>query len=1032
MKNKFFFTCLYLIGSFNSSLLAQAPANDDCANAIGLNVSSGMLCQTSTNGTTTGATTSTTIGQPDCSGGAIDDDVWYKFVATGDQHIVTVNGGSPMYYPRFEAYNGTCGNLSSLGVCVTAAGTTAEGLLTGLTIGTTYYVRVYSSSTNGGYKGPFSICITSFTNDECTGAVSLTPGSSCSVTYGSTRFATASTTIGQALCSSHSGWSDDDVWYKFTTPSTPASSYTVSINGSTFPSGTALVSPQMTIYSGSCGSLSPISTACTNPVSGACVYTQSSNLSGLSPNTTYYIRVYSWVTASSYKGQFTICVTSGTAATPQLAVNPTSLNFGSICVGDSSTQSFTITGAQLNSGNINVGPLTGFEFSTNNSSFSSTLSITSCGGALSQIVYVKFKPTAGQTYNGSIPVSGGGATAVSVSIIAAGSAGVPASLPDAVSSQDTLCAGNSATLSIQSGNLNSASSWQWYTGSCEGTVAGSGAFISVSPANSTTYYVRGVGNCVASGACDSVRVIVTNGASPAVLISANPSGPACVGSPITFTATPSNGGNFPAYQWRINGVSQGTGTATFTSSALNNGDIITCQLTSSALCAVPLTAVSNSISVSLIPSVQPTINISSSQPGTVCAGTNITFTALSTNEGSNPVYQWQVNGISTGNNSNIFSIASLVNGDVVQCTLTSSATCAIPSQLVSNSFTASVSQPATPSVILTSSAMGSVCPGTVITITATPFQGGSAPVYQWSVNGTPTGSNSASFSSNQLANGDVISCQMTSSASCITSNTATSNAINVAISDVVIPQISISAVSSAVICRGSLASFIALPNGGGNNPLFDWMVNGISTGVQSATFSSANLNQNDQISCRLVSSETCANPQSTISNTITVTVNEVNTTIGLTNGGNSLTASQTSAQYQWINCPDFSWIPGENNITFSPSTPGSYACIITQNNCSDTSDCLSVFPTTITPIALSPTILVHPSPTQDNVFILTNTSEPIELMVTDVTGREVIHKILTQRKTLLSLRRLLGEEGLYLFTFRTANNLETRKVLFTR
>lgn len=1284
---------------------AQTPANDECANAIGLNVSAGMLCQTSTNGTSTGATTSTTVGQPDCSGGSIDDDVWYKFTATNDQHIITVTGSGPMYFPRFEAYSGTCGNLTSLGVCATAANSTAEGLVTGLTAGETYYVRVYSNSTNAGYKGAFSICVTSFTNDECSGAISLTPGSTCNVTYGSNRFSTASTTTGQPLCGSHTGWSDDDVWYKFTTPATPASSYTVTVNGSSFTSGTALTSPQMTIYTGSCGSLSPISSACTNPLSGACVYVQNATPSGLLPNTTYFIRLYSWATPASYRGQFNICVTSGTGGTPQLSVNPSTLNFGSLCVGDSSTLSFTVTGTQLSSGNLSVGPLAGYQFSTDNSTFSSTASITSCGGSLSQIVYVKFKPTAGQTYNGSIPVSGGGASTVSVSVIAAGSAGIPASLPDAVSNQDTLCAGNNATLSIQSGNLNSASSWQWYTGSCGGPAVGSGAFISVSPANSTTYYVRGVGNCVASGACDSVRITVTNGASPAILISANPAGTACVGSPITFTATPSNGGNSPAYQWRINGVSQGTGTATFTSSALNNGDVVTCQLTSSALCAVPTSAVSNSISVSLIPSVQPTISISSNQSGTVCAGTNITFTAQATqgganpvyqwkvngnnfgintssftsgslsngdvvscvltsnascatpaqvvsnsitvtisptitpsvtvssgtggnicqgnpasftatptnggnnpvynwlvngvsqnvnnvtftssalvngdvvicqltsnatcaapqtagsspitvtvvqsllptiaiqantpgsfcqgaaisftatitnggstpvfnwtvngvsqqansatfssssltngdivscqltsnaacanpqtitsqgvtvsitpsvqpqisiipdvtgticagttttftassaNEGSNPVYQWQVNGVSTGNNSSIFSTATLSNGDVVQCTLTSNANCAVPSQVVSNSFTASVSQPATPSVVLTSSAIGSVCPGTVITITATPFQGGNNPTYQWSLNGAATGSNSPSFSSSQLTNGDVVSCQMTSSSTCITSNTATSNAINVVISDVVIPQVSISAVPSAVICQGSLATFAALPNGGGNNPLFDWLVNGISTGTQSATFSSANLNPNDQISCRLVSSEPCANPQSTISNTITVTVNEVNTTISLTNGGNSLTASQTSAQYQWISCPDFSWIPGENNISFSPSTPGSYACIITQNNCTDTSECLSVIPTTIAPIALSQAFLVYPSPTQDNVFIHKNTNELIELTVTDITGREMTHMTLTQRNTSLSLRHLLREEGLYFFTFRTANNLVVRRVLFTR
>ena len=41
--------------------------------------------------------------------------------------------------------------------------------------------------------------------------------------------------------------------------------------------------------------------------------------------------------------------------------------------------------------------------------------------------------------------------------------------------------GSSATLSVLSGNLNDATDWTWYEGSCGGTPIGTGSSITVSP-----------------------------------------------------------------------------------------------------------------------------------------------------------------------------------------------------------------------------------------------------------------------------------------------------------------------------------------------------------------------------------------------------------------------------------------------------------------------------------------------------------------------------------------------------------------------
>lgn len=74
-------------------------------------------------------------------------------------------------------------------------------------------------------------------------------------------------------------------------------------------------------------------------------------------------------------------------------------------------------------------------------------------------------------------------------------------------SQNPVChSGDTVTLSV-TGTLNDATSWRWYAGSCNnGTYIGSGATLPVVPTSGTTYFVRGLGNCVVSGGCSSVTI----------------------------------------------------------------------------------------------------------------------------------------------------------------------------------------------------------------------------------------------------------------------------------------------------------------------------------------------------------------------------------------------------------------------------------------------------------------------------------------------------------------------------------------------
>ncbi|MGB5006004.1 MAG: lamin tail domain-containing protein, partial [Ferruginibacter sp.] len=114
-------------------------------------------------------------------------------------------------------------------------------------------------------------------------------------------------------------------------------------------------------------------------------------------------------------------VTPTSGATPNLTTTPLAA-FGNVCINTTvGPNSFTISGTNLTAANVTVGALAGFTYSTaSGGTYTTTLSLTQPGGAYTQEIFVRFTPTAVQSYNGNIPVGGGGATAINVAASGAG------------------------------------------------------------------------------------------------------------------------------------------------------------------------------------------------------------------------------------------------------------------------------------------------------------------------------------------------------------------------------------------------------------------------------------------------------------------------------------------------------------------------------------------------------------------------------------------------------------------------------------
>ena len=351
--------------------------------------------------------------------------------------------------------------------------------------------------------------------------------------------------------------------------------------------------------------------------------------------------------------------------------------------------------------------------------------------------------------------------------------GVPVSVSISAS-QNNVCAGTSVTFTAVPTNGGLSPSYQWKV---NGINSGpNSSTFTYTPSNNdvvTCVLTSSITACISNNPATSNTITMTVNPSQPVNVTVTPSqNPVCVGTTVNFTATPTNGGANPAYQWKVNSVIVGTNNPVY-SYIPNNGDIVTCILTSNATCPTGNPATSNAITMTVNPNLPVSISITASS-NPFCQGSSITFTATPTNGGATPAYQWQVNSVNVGSGASTYTYNPSA-GDIVTCILTSSLSCTTGNPATSNSITMVVNSNLPAGVTIAASS-NPFCPGSSVTFTATPTNGGPAPVYQWKVNGANAGTNSPTFTYNP-ANNDSVRCVMTSNLSCVTGNPASSSEI---------------------------------------------------------------------------------------------------------------------------------------------------------------------------------------------------------------------------------------------------------------
>jgi gliding motility-associated-like protein len=238
-----------------------------------------------------------------------------------------------------------------------------------------------------------------------------------------------------------------------------------------------------------------------------------------------------------------------------------------------------------------------------------------------------------------------------------------------------------------------------------------------------------------SPASTTYTIFVTPNPVPSITQSSFPPS-VCAGDVLNFTAVGVNGGPNPSYQWYVNGNAVPGATADTYSDVLNDGDVVTVELTSNAPCVNPPTATSNQIVAVVIPYLTPDITISSfASTDTICLGQNVTFDAIANNGGPTPSYTWYVNGVDQGVNGVSFSSTTLVQGDVITAMLTSSEPCLTQPTANSNQILINVFPP----LNLIAAGSATICPYEPVTLNAFPGGGDGGPYYyDWSQNAGTT------------------------------------------------------------------------------------------------------------------------------------------------------------------------------------------------------------------------------------------------------------------------------------------------------
>jgi hypothetical protein len=242
----------------------------------------------------------------------------------------------------------------------------------------------------------------------------------------------------------------------------------------------------------------------------------------------------------------------------------------------------------------------------------------------------------------------------------------------------------------------------------------------------------------------------------------------------------------------------------------------------------------------------PSVTIAVERPvGAICPSDTVKFKATPVNGGivgQLPSYKFFVNDSAITFNyqtsdtirfPGALTSYRLNDGDIVKCVMLVNPlflNCATSNQFVSNSVNMTINTVNTASVSLSASAT-SICTGTSVTFTATPqANGGTAPEYEFLVNSgiVRARSTTATYSTNSLTNGQVVTVRMYSNLPCVTPVPAVSLPITMTVTPFTAISVSLNSSVGTTSCTGINVEYTASASNFTPTSTYQFFVNNIS------------------------------------------------------------------------------------------------------------------------------------------------------------------------------------------------------------
>jgi hypothetical protein len=162
----------------------------------------------------------------------------------------------------------------------------------------------------------------------------------------------------------------------------------------------------------------------------------------------------------------------------------------------------------------------------------------------------------------------------------------------------------------------------------------------------------------------------------------------------------------------------------------------------------------------------------------------------------------------------------------------------------------------------------------------------------------------------------------------------------------------------------------------------------------------------------------------TASDSVTVVVVPLPTIMLMTND-TLMTALSATATYQWLNCnTGYSTVAGATNNWYASSGSGSYAVMVTNNGCVDTTNCISF--AGINEFADANVYTISPNPTNGAINIMSSNYKITSVKMYDVLGQIIYNTSVENKQCTIDMSTFA--KGMYFVQILTEKGIVSRKV----